>query len=478
MSPDEPLSRPARHRALWAVLAAVTVLGPTAAVASPGAVATAAAGHGSSGLPKCPLSALASARSVVTIDFWESMKTANAATLENLTGRFNSSQKKVHVTLVPQDSYTDTWTKYQAGLGNGQLPDLAQLTQTDLQGAIDSRSFLPVQSCIDAGHYPTRDFVPRALSYYRVDGVQEALPFAVSLPVVYYNEQAFSAAGLDPTSPPKTLAQFTADAKALKSHGSGTALVLDAWHLETWLATADQLFVNHSNGRSGRATAAAFDSKTAKTIWTDLYSLVHSGLAATNPSTGPDAFDNLLGMGTGQYGMTIDSSADLGTITGLLSSHPNVTLGVGPFPVLSSLSVGGVEPGGSALYISSRVPPVDQAAAWEYMTFLDSPQSQATWAAGTGYVPVRRSSTATSTVRTLWTTHPGFKVAYTELMSGPTTPATSGAVIGPYPTVRTAVLDAEESMYQQGVSPTVALRAAASEVTSIITSYNQRIGSS
>lgn len=426
----------------------------------------------------CPLSALTKATKPVGIDFWEAMNQANGATLTKLTTQFNSSQSRVHVTLVDENSYTTIWQKYVAGLSSGQVPALAQLTQTDLQAAIDTRSFLPAQACINAAHYSTSDYVPRALSYYKVDGVQEALPFAVSNPVVYYNKQSFTAAGLNPNDPPATLPQYMADAAALKAHGSGSALVLDSWHLETWLATANQLFVNHGNGRTGRATAGVFDTPTAKQIWSDLDQLVRSGDAVTNPSSGPDAFDNLLGMGTGTYGMTIDSSADLGTITELLSSHPNVTLGVGPFPVLSTKLHGGVEPGGSAIYISNKVPAAQQAAAWEYETFLDSSASQATWAAGTGYIPVRISSTRTATIQHLWATDPGFKVAYTQLVDGPTTLATTGAVLGPYAAVRTDVIDAEESMYQQGVSPATALKTALAKVNATITSYNQRIGTS
>jgi hypothetical protein len=42
--------------------------------------------------------------------------------------------------------------------------------------------------------------------------------------------------------------------------------------------------------------------------------------------------------------------------------------------------------------------------------------------------------------------------------------------------VRTDVLDAEETMYLQGVSPAAALKAAASAVNATIVSYNQRLG--
>ena len=221
---------------------------------------------------------------------------------------------------------------------------------------------------------------------------------------------------------------MVSDAEALKKSGTGMGLVLDPWHLETWLATANQLFVNNQNGRSARATKGVFNTKTAVSIFSQLDTLVRSGWATTNPSSGPDAVDNLLGIGSGKYGMTIETSAALGSVTKLLGSgqYANVKLGVGPFPVYSSSVRGGIEPGGSGTYISNKVPAIDQAAAWTYVAYLMNTQSQATWAAGTGYIPVRKSSAQTATVQHLWATEPGYKIAYNQINNGANTPGHPG----------------------------------------------------
>ena len=113
------------------------------------------------------------------------MVQANGTTLAAITSAFNSSQTKVHVTLVNQASYDDTWQKYEAGLSNGQLPDAVQLEDQRTQAAIDTQSFLPVQSCMNAAKYSTSDYLARPLNYWKVNGVQWALPFAVSAPIVY-----------------------------------------------------------------------------------------------------------------------------------------------------------------------------------------------------------------------------------------------------------------------------------------------------
>jgi sn-glycerol 3-phosphate transport system substrate-binding protein len=449
-------------------------------VASAAALAGAGAPAGAASLPQCNLKALANHKGVVSITFWESASEANLTTLQSITNAFNSSQSKVHVTLVTQAGYDDTWQKYLAGLSNGQLPAAVQLEDQRTQAAIDTGSFLPVQSCMNAAKYSTSDYLPRPLAYWKVNGVQWALPFAVSAPILYYNENAFTKAGLNPDDPPATLPEMLADAKTLKASGSGMGLVLDPWHLETWLATANQLFVNNKNGRSARATKGAFDTKVAVSIFSQLDQLVRSGDATTNPSSGPDAYDNLLGIGSGKYGMSIDTSAALGTVTKLLGSgqYANVKLGIGAFPVYSSSVHGGVEPGGSGVYISDKVPAVEQAAAWQYLSYLCNTQSQATWAAGTGYIPVRKSSAQTATVQHLWATDPGYKVAYNEINNGANTPATSGSVIGPYADVRTDVLNAEISMYTGGVSPAAAVKSAETNVNTTIASYNSRLGAS
>ena len=85
---------------------------------------------------------------------------------------------------------------------------------------------------------------------------------------------------------------------------------------------------------------------------------MRSGDATTNPSTGPDEYDNLLGIGSGKYGMTIETSAALGTVTQLLGSgkYASVKLGIGAFPVYSSSVKGGVEPGGSGSTSRTRSP--------------------------------------------------------------------------------------------------------------------------
>jgi len=434
-------------------------------------------GDGKSALPECPLGAIDKAGATpVKITVWHAMTRANEETLQALTDDFNKSQSDVKVKLVNQTSYTDTLTKYKAGLGTGDLPDLVQIEDTGLQLMLDSQSILPAQSCIDAEDYDLSDHVQRVVQYYSVKGVLYPVPFNVSNPILYYNRKAFEKAGLDPDAPPTSLDDVRRAAEAIVDSGAakfGFALKTDPWFLEQWLAKAGMPYVNNDNGRTERATATAFDSDAGREIFTFLDSMVADGLAQ---NTGEGGFDNLLALGNDSAAMTIDTSAALGTISQVLGEgqFPNVELGAAAMP--GPVGEGGILVGGAALYIVNKTSPEHQEAAWRYAKFLNEPQSQATWSAGTGYVPIRRSATELEPLASQWRDEPAYRVAYDQLISGVENVATAGPVIGDYVGVRKAVSDALSSMFSQGTDPAAALARAAQGGDAAIEEYNARIG--
>jgi sn-glycerol 3-phosphate transport system substrate-binding protein len=430
---------------------------------------------------KCPVSALKKGSAPVEITFWHSMPRENETTLKAITDEFNTSQSQVKVNLVNQVSYDDTFTKYKAGLQSGDLPDLVQLQETEQQQMIDTQSIVPSGTCAKADKYSFSDYLPRIVSYFTVDGQMFAMPFNTSGPVLYYNKKAFTAAGLDPEKPPATLDEVRSAAEALKAAGAVAGppfgLKVEPGYVEHWLGLSNQLFVNNKNGRSGRTTASVLNSRTGKQIFSWLSGMVKDGLAATNPADGADNFNNLIGIGNGNHAMSIDTSASLGTVKSLLDSgaYPNVELGVAPMPGLVA-GKGGVLVSGGSLFIVRQSSPQKQAAAWEYAKFLDDPETQAKWAVGTGYIPIRKSAASSSTMTDYWAQNPEFKVAYDQLASGPNTSATAGSVIGNYVQVRDAVREGENSMFLNGTAPNTAIADAASKATADIKDYNERIG--
>ena len=456
-------------------------LGPglAAVVAATGLSAVSAvASAGAANSTSCPLNALKKASTPVEITMWHSMTRANGDTLQKLVDTFNGSQSDVKVNLVNQIDYVQTFTKYKAGLSSGDLPDIVQLQETEQQQMIDTQTVLPAGVCAKADHYSFSDFLPRVISYFTVQKTQYAMPFNTSGPVFYYNKKAFEKAGLDPNSPPTTLDGVREAAVKLKAAGVAAPLGLktEPGFFEHWTAMANKPYVNNSNGRKSRATKTVFDTATGKQIFTWLSGMVKDGLATTNPDLGPSAFDDVLGVRGRAHEMAFDTSALLGTAIQLLAAgdDPDIELGVAPMPGPSHK--GGVLVSGGALYMVNKSAPAKQAAAWKFLKFLDQPDNLTTWAIGTGYIPIRKSSAASATMQAFWAKNPVFKVAYDQLLSGPTTVATSGSVIGNYTGTRDAVRDAENTMFLQGKDPSAALRSASQNANSAIEEYNTRIG--
>ena len=407
------------------------------------------------------------------------MTRANEEALQKLIDEYQAQQPKVKVDLVNQTGYRESFEKYKAGLRTGDLPEIVQIEDTGTQQMIDTRSIVPMSACIKADQYDTSDFLPRVLSYYSVDKVLWPMPFNISNPVLYYDQNAFTAAGLDPTKPPATLDEVTKYSEKLKNAGGyeyGYGLKLDPWYIEQMSAKAGVPFVNNGNGRVKRATKVVFDNATGLEIFSWMKAMVDSKLAVTNSAEGASSFDNLLGIRSKKNAMTIDSSAALGTVSQVLASGEGggVKLGVGPMP--GPKGNGGVLVGGAALYMPKTSSPEKRAAAWDLIKFLVSSDRQAEWAAATGYVPLRKSATKTATIQQLWAKEPGYKVAYDQLVNGVDNVATAGPVVGPYQEVRDAVLAGEQRMFTGGASAPQALSSAAHDADQAIADYNQRVG--
>jgi sn-glycerol 3-phosphate transport system substrate-binding protein len=433
-------------------------------------------GDSSSGTSGCPLDALAKADGPVQIRFWHAQVRANLDELKRQTDLFNSSQSKVRVKLVDQTGYEESLQKYKAGLSSGDLPDLAQFEETAVQTLLDSQSTVTLQDCVDRDKYDLSDFIPRTISYYSVDGKLRALPWSVSNPILMYDKATFRRAGLDPERPPTTLEEVREMSRTIVASGAakyGIGLRTQDYFNEFFYAKAGQQYVNHNGGRNGRATKALLDNPTGKKIWTWWKDMVDSGLAF-NTGSAEGNFDHLLAIGTGDVAMSIDASSALGPILAVLNSgqYPGVELAAGPLP---SLEVGGGVPvGDGSLWISNRVAPAKQAAAWEFAKFLEEPEQQAALAAATGFVPVRKSAVEFPELEAFWVRQPAFKVPYDQLLQRGGR-AANGSVIGDYQGVRDAVTDALTAMLTQGQSVDDALADAQRYADRAIQDYNARV---
>ncbi|MGH8984358.1 MAG: ABC transporter substrate-binding protein [Acidimicrobiia bacterium] len=463
--------------AAWRTHAArLAALALTVGVAGVGAPTGADAGEDAA---RCPVNALDRADEPVEITFWHVQQVRNEEILVDLIERFEARQDRVRVELVNQVTYPDIFQKYQAALGTGDLPDLVQMDEASIQSLVDSQSTFPLESCVAADDYSLDDFLPQAIDHYTTEGVLRAMPWTVSNPVLIYDKNDFRAAGLDPERPPATLDEVTDYSRQLVDAGVsryGISLRAEASVNEAFYAKADQLYLNHENGREARATKALLDNRTGREIWTWWDETVASGLGLFTGSQ-PENFDNLFALGTGDAAMTIDASSVIGSTFAVLESgeFSDVDLGVGPLP--------GLEPGGgvpvadASLWIPETGSNERAAGAWELVKFLSAPQRQATFSVGTrgGFIPIRQSAVEDPALQTMWAESPELRVPFDQLEAGAQSKAALGAVTGDYSGLRAAVRDALTAMFAGDLSPRRALARAERDANDAIREYNDRV---
>jgi sn-glycerol 3-phosphate transport system substrate-binding protein len=418
----------------------------------------------------------------VSIDFWHSETAAIETTLQGLIDRFNASQNEVKVRLVFQGGSDQLILKLVTSLRGGDVPALVELADVDTQVMVDSGGATPVQQFVDAEKYDLSDFDEKAVQYYTVGDKLYAVPFAIAVPMLFYNKVPFREVGLDTEKPPLTLDDVRTYSEKLykvDSSGnvarSGICLDIQAWYLDLTLAEHGDLYVNENNGRDGRATEAVFNGPTGQAFFRWWADMVHTGLAF-NVGRNPSGADTFLAVASGRAAMTVGSSQALRTVLDALAAGvPGVEMGVGPFPGVAG---GTGKPGifSRGLWVLNQRPEAEQLAAWKVARWLAEPEQQAELFAGSGYLPVRLSALDLGASQQVLGKYPYYQVAVDLYVGTPATPAKLGPRIGPFAQVRETVAQGIEEMVVGGKDPVQALDDAAARATKALQDYNSRVG--
>ena len=104
---------------------------------------------------------------------------------------------------------------------------------------------------------------------------------------------------------------------------------------------------------------------------------------------------------------------------------------------------------------------------------MTSAQSQSTWAAATGYVPIREDALELDPLKTKYTTDPRFKVPYDQMALGGDDLEGLAPALGPVLEVRSTTAGAVAAIFG-GADPATSLAAAAQQSNALLADYNAR----
>ena len=324
---------------------------------------------------------------------------------------FNEQNPGINVNTTYAGSYDDIAAAVQTEIqGAGSGPDVAVMLSIDLHTFKDNGYIVPVQDFIDqmddADTY-TSDFFPAFMeNSMDADGAIWSVPFQRSTPVLYYNKDLFSETGLDPEKPPANRAELIEYGKQLTlPNGEQWGILIPSSGFPYWMFQSFAI-ANGQNVIGASPAEVYFDHPAVISALEDFVSLIEEGVMPEGEVVWGDTPTDFI---SGNAAMIYHTT---GSLTNILA---NAEFEVGVANLVAGDEGYGTPTGGGNLYMFSTSSPEEQAAAWEWVQYLSSPEILADWGVATGYIAARQSSWETEALKSLVAEKPQYAVALGQL---------------------------------------------------------------
>lgn len=313
-----------------------------------------------------------------SLTYWRTLTGASGEAQDELIDQYNATAPGVHVTSEFQGSYSDLATKLLTALAGRTGPEVSQLGTFEIRqfaksGAlVDLKPYVTGQNGLDLSGWPGSLTEAGAVG----NGIYW-LPFNVAVPVLYFNKDAFSEAGLA-ESPATWDTFFEAARRLTKRDAAGN---VERCGVAFWNITWPLFSMIWSEGgelTTRDYTNITLDDPVVVRLLTQIQALVREG-CATLPDKASGghraAFLN------GRAAMILDSQDAFGEVfERALPFSP----GVANYPAGSKGKV--YAPGGGGLVMLAAAPDTKRDAAWAFMRYMLEPKQIAYYAKRTGYL--------------------------------------------------------------------------------------------
>lgn len=323
---------------------------------------------------------IATAQEPITLTYWNiNTPTFGGPQVDAFIAAFNEANPGIMVESRPVDGYPSLIQQIEAGIAAGTPPDVVQIGYPFIDYVANNLPYVPVDTLISQfGGDTVFEGIPQNIvDIPLVNGQRVGLSYSISNPVVYYNADLFTEAGLDPDNPPQTWAEWR-DAAMTVREALNKPLLNWGYNQDNWTVQGlinanggDMLVCEDGQVRAGFASAEAIEGVQ---FWADLVSDGY-GIA------GPFADAN-----------TAFLSAEAGTSISSIAARANFQnqatfdLRATGYPAFGDKPVR-VPAGGNILVVFSA-DATRQEAAWQFTQYLFSAQSLSEWTMGTGYLPL------------------------------------------------------------------------------------------
>lgn len=329
--------------------------------------------------------AAAPAAADVDLQFYFPVAVGGAAanTIEELTQEYIAAHGGVNIDAIYAGSYQDTVAKALTAARGGNAPQLSVILSVDMYTMYDENLIHAFDDYANSDEDKAwlRSFYPAFMENSQIDGKTYGIPFQRSTPVLYWNKEAFKAAGLDPEHPPATWDEMVEVGKKLtvkdaSGNVSQWGVRIPSSGFPYWLfqglTTGNGAILATDNG-----TTTNFDDPKVVEALEYLVDLskTHEVMAPGIIEWGatPKAFFE------GQTAMMWTST---GNLTNVRSNAP-FDFGVAMLPANERR---GAPTGGGNFYLFKGSDEAQTKEAFEFIKWITQPEQAAKWSIATGYV--------------------------------------------------------------------------------------------
>ena len=323
----------------------------------------------------------------IQIEYWHvASESFGGATVKELVADFNKKHPNIEVVeKYNPDMYKGLTQNLQAAMASGKNPDVVQMGWSYLNYAAENLKYTNIPEMVSKqipadNNFLKDNYLPNVLALAQTDdGKQIGVPYSISVPVLFYNPEIFTKAGLDPNKPPKTWSEVVAAAKQIKEKTGTVGFFMqeyaDNWAQQGLMESNGASVIKKVNGK----VQAGFDTPEAAQAYQLLADMVKdgSGLHATNE----EGFQAFLSGKLGMVCTTIGKRANF-------EQSAKFKVSAAAFPSFEGKELK-VPAGGNFLMVFSK-DAEKQKAAWEFIKYLESPEALLIWSTGTGYLPPRK----------------------------------------------------------------------------------------
>ena len=334
----------------------------------------------------------ASAEENIKFYFPTSVQGALAQNMKKVVKQYNDSQDKVKVTAVYTGSYQETMVKSSAAMKAGNPPAVAMIGANNILDFVQKDQLVPIQTFLSESNSTSTEFLadfwPGVHANAKIDGKLYAVPFQNSTPILFYNTDHFKEVGLDPAKPPKNWDDIISYGKKLiKKDGDKTTryglMMPMQYGYGNWIL---QAFVMSNGGQYFNAEYPGevyYDSPATRGALQFYDDLAHKyGIipASVTPSkqVAADFF-------AGRTSMMISSTG------GLTNIRKNAKFGYN-VAFVPGQARNAVPVGGASMVVFKGQKPAQQAAAWDFVSWITSAEQLGSWSRASGYFAPRKSS--------------------------------------------------------------------------------------